>query len=286
VIEFRRKFYEFLEYVIALISMTSDSSEIRAVIASAPNSIVIGPRTTCEAANAKSTYLEFHGLWKELNVSAISAGQTGVGAARGDKDCQWKAQATEFDFFPVGCERSMACVLSFLQADGAFDVNFLSQNKIEMRATFEPFVGAEYTLERLKACMDWQPAKDYLNSNWPYGNSQRACARAVSRSLLANGFNIDGRPEAAGDYSGFLPSRGFDEVPSDGYSPQMGDVAVFPRTDSNPSGHIQIYDGERWRSDYIQPSFDYNDPLKGEGFYVGRHWIGKERIFRNKMSCE
>ena len=37
-----------------------------------------------------------------------------------------------------------------------------------------------------------------------------------------------------------------------GYAPQRGDVVVFAGSDANPHGHIAIYDGGHWVSDFRQ----------------------------------
>jgi hypothetical protein len=56
----------------------------------------------------------------------------------------------------------------------------------------------------------------------------------------------------AKDYGPFLEARGFSRVAAENYVPQRGDIAVISGTDSVPAGHVQIYQGERWISDFQQ----------------------------------
>jgi type VI secretion system secreted protein VgrG len=41
-------------------------------------------------------------------------------------------------------------------------------------------------------------------------------------------------------------------VSPDSYTPQKGDVAVFAGSDAHPHGHITIFDGKQWVSDFKQ----------------------------------
>lgn len=97
------------------------------------------------------------------------------------------------------------------------------------------------------------------------------CAKFCRRGLEAGGFDTEGRPRHAGDYGQFLLSRGAGEVPSENYSPEMGDIAVFSKNEAHPFGHIQIFDGEQWVSDFRQRGFNpYRDPSSA----------GEHRVYR------
>ncbi len=81
------------------------------------------------------------------------------------------------------------------------------------------------------------------------------CAKYVRRALQAAGYSFTPQPSAYQYANGTLASAGFDKLSNDNYVPQIGDVAVFNRTAKNPHGHIQIYDGNQWVSDFRQPKF-------------------------------
>lgn len=102
-----------------------------------------------------------------------------------------------------------------------------------------------------------------------YSATTHACAAYV-RSAIDVGFNTSpngnnsytgnhGRPDWAYKYSTFLPTIGFTKIatiPSSqagGYVPQKGDIAVYKKgTDSEYPGHICMYTGTRWCSDFKQ----------------------------------
>ena len=52
-----------------------------------------------------------------------------------------------------------------------------------------------------------------------------------------------------------LKRMGFDEVAAEGYSPQTGDIVVFPKVDGHIWGHIQMWNGRQWISDFMQKGF-------------------------------
>ncbi len=63
----------------------------------------------------------------------------------------------------------------------------------------------------------------------------------------------------AQDYGASLLQAGFKEVHIETYAkyiPQKGDIAIIqPYPGGNPSGHMQMYDGEHWISDWVQGGF-------------------------------
>lgn len=81
--------------------------------------------------------------------------------------------------------------------------------------------------------------------------SQHACAKAVRQGLAAGGLDVSKRPEMAKDYGAFLEKNGFKVIAPDGYSPQKGDIVVF-QPGPNPAGHIQVWNGRTWVSDFVQ----------------------------------
>jgi hypothetical protein len=64
-----------------------------------------------------------------------------------------------------------------------------------------------------------------------------------------------GHPAEAKDYGPFLEKNGATVVSQDDYKPQKGDVAVFEGNDAHQHGHVEIYDGKQWVSDFKQNNF-------------------------------
>ncbi|HET6931064.1 MAG TPA: RHS repeat-associated core domain-containing protein [Candidatus Acidoferrum sp.] len=86
-------------------------------------------------------------------------------------------------------------------------------------------------------------------------HSMGSCTKNVRQGLEAAGANTKGSPVSAKDWGPFLTNNlGFSEVPQGpGYSPKVGDISVFqPANGSNPNGHIEVWDGTSWVSDYNQ----------------------------------
>ena len=85
--------------------------------------------------------------------------------------------------------------------------------------------------------------------------SQHACAKFVRLALEAGGVPTGGHPVFAKSYAAFLQLKGFEtvgEVPP-AYRPLKGDVVVFESyPGGNPAGHIQMYSGSQWVSDFFQ----------------------------------
>ena len=56
-------------------------------------------------------------------------------------------------------------------------------------------------------------------------------------------------------YEQFLPSKGFSKIGENtlqSYSPMKGDIMVFGNTSNHIHGHIQMYNGSNWVSDFVQ----------------------------------
>lgn len=88
-----------------------------------------------------------------------------------------------------------------------------------------------------------------------HSRSVGRCALYVRRALQAAGYSFTPQVSAYMYAHGTLASAGFVKLDNSSYTPQVGDVAVFNRTSRNPHGHIQIYDGKQWVSDFVQPNF-------------------------------
>jgi hypothetical protein len=103
--------------------------------------------------------------------------------------------------------------------------------------------------------------------------SSHHCAMYCRMGLEAAGLNTADRPQSgdAGDYGPFLLRHGAQIVPADSYVPQVGDVVVFDKTDQHPFGHIEMYDGSHWVSDFMQHSISpYRDAATTPPFTIYR----------------
>ena len=77
------------------------------------------------------------------------------------------------------------------------------------------------------------------------------CARHVRLALKAGGINDSGHPAAATDYLHYLPKRGFARIPN-GSQLQPGDICIQPAGGPHIYGHICMFTGRAWVSDFIQ----------------------------------
>jgi hypothetical protein len=122
---------------------------------------------------------------------------------------------------------------------------------------------------------------DVLNKNqlieWmdahALSRSSHHCAMYCRLGLEAAGLSTGDRPQTgdAGDYGPFLLRHGAQVISQDSYSPQVGDTVVFDKTGQHPSGHIEIFDGRKWVSDFMQHSFSpYRDASSTPPFTIYR----------------
>jgi len=81
--------------------------------------------------------------------------------------------------------------------------------------------------------------------------SQHSCAKAIRQGLEAGGIDASDRPQYAKDYGPFLKKNDFAVISIENYSPQKGDIIVF-QPGPNPYGHIQVWNGVTWVSDFVQ----------------------------------
>ena len=104
------------------------------------------------------------------------------------------------------------------------------------------------------------------------------CAKYVNNALKAGGINIDKHKNtkvingkrvdpkyaSAYRYGGYLEKEGFKPIENyehkDGdkygkpknYIEKKGDIVVFDKTEKHPDGHMAMYDGKEWKSDFNQ----------------------------------
>lgn len=94
-------------------------------------------------------------------------------------------------------------------------------------------------------------AVNYLISH-AKSSSTGNCAKAVRLALEAGGFSTGGRPTSACDYDTYLANRGFHKVSNSNYIPRKGDIVVHEATVGHPHGHVAMYSGTQWISDFVQ----------------------------------
>ena len=94
-------------------------------------------------------------------------------------------------------------------------------------------------------------AADYATSH-AHPKSTHYCARYVANSLQAAGYKFE-RQGMAYQYvtNGILPKMGFSQVDM-GQPPRKGDISVIGPRRPGHAGHISIFNGENWVSDFIQ----------------------------------
>lgn len=94
---------------------------------------------------------------------------------------------------------------------------------------------------------DAAAAADYASAHTLRG-SHTWCAAWVMKGLWHGGCFVGLYP--AWMYKYVLPLYGFDEVKPTYY--QKGDIVVYPAVGKHIWGHIAIYDGKQWVSDFKQ----------------------------------
>ena len=103
--------------------------------------------------------------------------------------------------------------------------------------------------------------------------SQGRCAEYTRKAIEAGGI-ILGRTFHAKDYGSILENAGFSTIGA--YeTPREGDVVIIqPYSGGNPSGHMAIFDGIDWYSDFRQ-----RDIWAGPGYRSTRP---SYKIYRHK----
>ena len=119
-------------------------------------------------------------------------------------------------------------------------------------------------------------AVDFI-TNHAEKKSRCSCAGYVMRGMWYGGCPIGLLPAYA--YSKTLPQMGFNEISVNGYKPMKGVISVVPSNKKHPFGHISVYNGKQWVSDFTQggeilPSKAYKANGKYQIFRAtdGWHW--------------
>lgn len=98
---------------------------------------------------------------------------------------------------------------------------------------------------------DVNAAVSYLREH-AHKSSIGQCAKYVRMAIEAGGISTEGRPASAKDYDSFLPQIGYHELSKENYNPLPGDIVVHEAQSGHPHGHIAMYDGQNWISDFVQ----------------------------------
>lgn len=108
--------------------------------------------------------------------------------------------------------------------------------------------------------------------------SKCSCAGYVMRGLWHGGCPVSLFVLPAYGYGKILPQMGFQEVTSENYTPQRGDISVLPQNSSHVFGHIAVYNGKQWVSDFKQNNMLCSKAYRASGQYRifrigdGWHW--------------
>lgn len=109
-----------------------------------------------------------------------------------------------------------------------------------------------------------EKAVEYITEH-AESHSVSSCALYVRRAIETGGCPTFLQPRSACDYDTFLPDLGFSEVEAEGYEPQAGDIVVFSAIKGHRHGHICMYNGTQWVSDFKQRSMYSASAYRSEG---------------------
>lgn len=102
------------------------------------------------------------------------------------------------------------------------------------------------------------------------GKSIGQCAAYTRRAIEAGGVVLS-RHQFARDYGISLMSVGFLCLNHDSEH-EAGDVVIFEGlNESHPEGHMAMYDGNVWISDFKQRSFYPGSAFRDVGYKIYRH---------------
>lgn len=95
--------------------------------------------------------------------------------------------------------------------------------------------------------------------------SKNRCAQYVRQAVEHGGCPTFGQPPSACDYDLFLPDLGFRQIDNAEYVPMKGDIVVFSAIKGHKHGHICMYDGHQWISDFKQRSMYSANAYRNRG---------------------
>jgi hypothetical protein len=112
---------------------------------------------------------------------------------------------------------------------------------------------------------DLKSAADFARNHAP--GTKGACARYVANAFESIGLNFQRQSSAYMYHSnGVLKDMGFGVVSQgqSGYTAQKGDICVINKFGSHKHGHICIFDGQNWVSDFVQKNASPYKDYPGE----------------------
>lgn len=129
-----------------------------------------------------------------------------------------------------------------------------------------------YVYKVLHHTYDVGKAVEYLDKH-AASKSKGACAGYVRAALEAGGCPLTikflgfpvGRIPVASMYDNALKQMAFEKVEVESlmnFQPKKGDIVVFEAVKGHPYGHIAMYDGKQWVSDFRQRSVYVNTAYK------------------------
>lgn len=120
-------------------------------------------------------------------------------------------------------------------------------------------------------------AVDYITKHAGQ-TSKCSCAGYVMRGMWHGGCPVSLVVLPAYGYAKILSQMGFREVSTKNYEPQKGDISVLPQNSKHVFGHIAVYNGEQWVSDFKQNYMLCSSAYRANGKYQifratdGWHW--------------
>ena len=99
--------------------------------------------------------------------------------------------------------------------------------------------------------MGWNvnAAVEYLDNQAKGTVSQKRCAEFTSNAIDHGGIHLQ-RFHSAKDFGSSLLAEGFVAITGDDY--KRGDVVIIQGFGKHTDGHMAMYDGEHWVSDFKQ----------------------------------
>jgi hypothetical protein len=116
--------------------------------------------------------------------------------------------------------------------------------------------------------MPWDKVTAVRHLKWhAEAESRGRCARYVREAIERGGIRLF-RVASARNYGSSLICAGFYKISDT--NPQKGDVVIIQPILGHPDGHMAMYDGEIWISDFKQ----YN------GFYPGQSYRAAQAAYQ------
>ena len=135
-----------------------------------------------------------------------------------------------------------------------------------------PDVDPDLTAPHLAAGLNREKLASWMDAH-ALAYSSHHCALFCRLGMEAAGMSTADRPLSgdAGDYGPFLLRHGAHVVPVNLYTPRVGDTVIFDKTAQHPNGHMEMYDGHHWVSDFMQHRFSpYRDAASTPSFTIYR----------------